>query len=427
MDIIEKVSNLLWGFPVLALLLGGGIYLTVKCGFPQIHIIKIFSETFKTIFADKGEKQGISQLQGFSTALAATVGTGSVVGVGAAIFAGGRGAVFWMWVSAFIGMAVSYCENYLGVKYSQCTKLTGAMSYLSKTGKYTAVLYAVFCVLSSLGMGNMAQANSVVSAAQEGFGTPLHITAFILVVFTALTVSGKNTTARVCEKLVPLMALFFILGSLYIIFTNPVRTANAFMGIFADAFKIKSFAGGVIGTACLEGIKRGAFSNEAGLGSTVAVHSSCNIKSPQTQGIMGMAEVFIDTIVICTLTALVIIISGVDFTQDCAVKSYCAVSGQAGRIFIASALILFAFATIAGWFFIGEKAWNYLFPKSQLIYRLASVICVFVGAVYSPEIIWAVSDIFNALMALPNMAGVLILSKQIKRIDYLKSHLERDG
>lgn len=425
---IEKINNILWGFPVLILIIGGGIFLSAKMKFPQVHIFRILKLSVKSIFSkDKNNTAGISQLQGFSTALAATVGTGSIVGVGGAMAIGGRGSVFWMWVSAFIGMGISYCENYLGVKFSLSSKSCGAISYLEKIGKgkVMASAYAVCSVFASLGMGNMAQANSVVSAAKEGFSAPEYFTAFAVVAFTSFTVSGAKRTAGICEKLVPFMSIFFCIGSLYIIVINPSDSVDAFCSIVSDAFSPKAFLGGAFGTAAMEGIKRGAFSNEAGLGSTAAVHSSCNIKSAETQGIMGMAEVFIDTIIICTLTALVIIVSKTDISQtDCAVKAYGEALNGFGSIFISVSLILFALATIAGWFFIGEKSWKYLFPKHSLIYKIVCVLCAYFGAVYSPSLIWGISDIFNGLMAIPNMIGVLMLSGKIERPKFRLRHDE---
>lgn len=427
-EFTEKVSSALWGCPVLILLLGGGLILSFRIGFSQLRIISIFKRTVRTVKGDADEKQGISCFQGFSTALAAAVGTGSVTGVGAALAVGGKGAVFWMWVSAAIGMGISYCENYLGVKYSGKTGICGAMSYLEKVGrgKILAVLYAAFTVLASLGMGNMAQASSVVTAAREGFGISKYAAALILVIFTAFTVSGKSSAAKLCERLVPFMAGIFLLGSLAVILSSPLKAAGALKEIVQCAMSPKAAAGGGIGFVCIEGIKRGAFSHEAGLGSSVSVHSSCKKSgsSPEEDlGIMGMAEVFIDTMVICTVTALVIIISGVKLTPDSAVTGYSAAL-PAGRPFISVSLILFALATVAGWYFIGEKAWSYLFGGGGTVYSAIFIMCVYFGSVYDPSLVWGISDIFNGLMALPNMTGVLVLSKEILPPRFLRL---RDG
>lgn len=423
MSVITAANEFIWGFPLLILMLGGGLFLSFKLGFPQLHILSIFRRTIFTLFKkDKSQGSSLSQFQVFSTALAATVGTGSIVGVGECIRVGGEGAVFWMWVSAFIGMGLSYCENYLGVKYSS-EHSCGATAYLEhiSKGKTAALLFAVFTVLASLGMGNMAQAGAIASAAEEGFSLSRQSCAFIMLIAAFLIAAGKNGPAKLCEKLVPVMSLFFIGGSLYIILSHPTETLNALQRIVRSAFRpaacISGSVWGAVFQCAAEGLKRGAFSNEAGLGSTVAVHSSCRIRSPETQGLWGMAEVFIDTAVICTLTALVIIISGADPSADgdLAVTAYMLTLGKAGKYFMSVSLILFAFATIAGWFFIGEKAWKYLFPKGSLPYRMLCLVCVCAGTMWSMRLIWCVSDIFNGLMAIPNIIGVLILSKEISR------------
>ena len=310
-------------------------------------------------------------------------------------------------------MGLAYCENYLGVRCSD-GKLCGAASYLEKIGrtKLTAVLFAVFTVGASLGMGNMVQTGS--AAAREGFGIPSYIFALVVLIFVFLVAVGKNSAACLCEKLVPIMAVLFIGGSLGVIIFHPLKAAGAIAMIVKNAFcPTACITGSVAGTiifSMVEGLKRGAFSNEAGLGSTVAVHSSCGIKSPELQGTWAMAEVFIDTFVICTLTAVVIIISGTDLTgEDMAVRAYNAALGGAGKYFMSGSLILFALATVAGWFFIGERAWRYLFPRSDMIYRIMAIACGCIGTMWSMELVWGVSDIFNGLMAVPNVIGVLVL------------------
>ena len=420
--IIEMISQIIWGYPVLILMIGGGIYLTFKMGFPQIHFIRIFRTSFSSLFSKKtksnSESNSITQLQGFSTALAATVGTGSIVGVGTAIAIGGVGAIFWMWVSAFFGMALSYTENILGVKYCKKTGIMGAMSYIEKglDSKWLAVLFAMFCTLASLGMGNMTQSNSISSACEKAFSVPPIVCGAVLAALIAVIIFGKNRLAKVTEKLVPIMALFYIIGSLVVILKHRSQVGSAFGEIFSSAFALKSAAGGGAGfavkRACITGLRRGAFSNEAGLGSTVAVHSACEIKDPKVQGNWGMIEVLIDTMVICTLTALVIIVSGVDIGDggsDVICSAFSAGLGSFGGIFMAISMILFAFATIAGWFFIGQSAWIYIFPRHSAIYKVVFTACVFLGSVSSLSLVWGISDIFNGLMALPNLIAVLIL------------------
>ena len=263
--IINKINSFLWGVPLLVLLLGGGIYLSIKLGFPQIHILKIMKKTVFMLFKkESSESDSLSQFQTFSTALAATVGTGSVVGVGECIKIGGAGSVFWMWVSAFFGMGLAYCENYLGVRCSD-GKLCGAASYLEKIGrtKLTAVLFAVFTVGASLGMGNMVQTGSAAAAAREGFGIPSYIFALVVLIFVFLVAVGKNSAACLCEKLVPIMAVLFIGGSLGVIIFHPLKAAGAIAMIVKNAFcPTACITGSVAGTiifSMVEGLKRGAF------------------------------------------------------------------------------------------------------------------------------------------------------------------------
>ncbi|MDO5124973.1 MAG: amino acid carrier protein [Ruminococcus sp.] len=421
--ILEKISGVIWGYPVLILMLGGGIYLSFRMGFPQIHFIKILRSTFFALLKkDKksdNEQGGISQFQSFATSLAATAGTGSIVGVGTAIAIGGAGAVFWMWVSAFFGMALSYTENFLGVKYSQKSGFSGAMLYMEKglDSKWLAILFAVFCTLASLGMGNMAQSNAISVSCKETFSIPLPVSGVIIAFLIAIIISGKDRLAKCTEKLVPFMALFYIIGSLVVIITHRSELLDAFYKIFDSAFCTESVAGGGAGfaikQACIVGLKRGAFSNEAGLGSTVAVHASCRSKNAKTLGNWGMAEVFVDTIILCTVTALVILVSGVEI-GDGGPEMICAAFstglGEFGSVFMAVSMILFAFATITGWFFIGQSAWSYIFPEKCMIYKLIFTICVFIGSVSSLSVVWSISDIFNGLMALPNLTAILLLS-----------------
>ncbi len=418
-ELIQRISSLIWGVPVLLLLIGGGLYLSVRLRFPQRHIFRIFKSTLKTLTSGSKNGTAMSALQGFSTSLAAAVGTGSVAGVGAALAAGGKGAVFWMWVSAFIGMGISYCENYLGTKYSHQSSACGALAYLEGIGRgrIIALIYAACTVLASLGMGNMAQASSAAAAAAHGFGISRHAAAFMILIFAASAAWGKSSAARLCERLVPIMALIFILGSLWVILSHPLLACKALRDIVGCAFSPRAAAGGALGTVVIEGVRRGAFSNEAGLGSSPAVHSACSINVVEPEkatGTMGMCEVFIDTMVICTLSALVIIVSGVPLVSDSAVTGYSQAMGGFGRSFIGLSLTLFALATIAGWFFIGEKAWSYLTHGKTALYGLIYIICAVLGALYSSSLIWGISDIFNALMAIPNMIGVLCLSHEVK-------------
>ncbi len=423
---ISTINEFIWGVPVLVLMLVGGIYLSFRLRFAQAHFFRLFREVKSMLKSPSdNSSQGLSQLQGFSTALAATVGTGSVTGVACALCTGSRGCIFWMWVSAFFGMALSYCENFLSVRHSQQKKLSqkgsGAFCYLIGLGKPIAVCYALFCVLASFGMGNMAQSSSAVSAASGGFGIPKWQCALFVVVFCAFTVCNTRRCARICELLVPFAALLFIFTSLAILICEPKKTLDAFAGIFTDAFSVKACAGGTLGwfftKVCVNGLRRGAFSHEAGLGSTCAVHSSCGITDAEKQGKLAMSEVFIDTMVICTVTALVILVSGTDLSgKDFSLtvsRAYSVYLGQLGQLFTSLCLTLFSLCTLTGWFFIGEKSFECLFPEKTLVYKLLYLLCTYLGTQFSMQMVWDISDIFNALMAIPNICGVLMLSKQV--------------
>ncbi len=430
-DIFRKISDIVWGYPVLFLMLSAGVFLTIKLRFPQLHPAAIFRAAFGTADgsqkenAGKSDGSGLSRIQAFSTSLAATAGTGSIVGVAAALAAGGKGAVFWLWVSAFFGMALSFAENALGVKYCRDSKAKGAMAYIEKglDAKWLAVLFAFFCVLASFGMGCMAQSNCIAAACWGTFSIPEYASAAVILISAAAVTSKNSRLAAFTERLMPALTLFYIVGTLYIIIRNIGRLPDAFAEIIRSAFTVRSAAGGFGGyilMSVITGLKRGAFSNEAGLGSTVAVHSSCRIKDPVVMGRLGMAEVFADTMVICTLTAFALILSGADLSGG-GTEAVCAAFsqgglGSCGEGFAALSLILFAFATIAGWYFIGMRAWEYVRPHGGKWYRPIFLICAFCGAAWSPSLVWELSDIFNGLMAIPNLMAVLALSGEAAKL-----------
>lgn len=330
-NINDAVNNVVWGIPMLVLIIATGIYLTIRTKFFQVHRIKhIFDNTLFAIFKKKDvtaskDKKSISQFQALTTALAATIGTGNIAGVATAITIGGPGAVFWMWVSAFFGMMTAYSENVLGIYYRRKNTKGewsgGAMYYLrdglnNKVGHILAVLFALFCILASLGIGNMTQINSISSALYDTFNLPAAITGLVLAVITALVVvGGIKRIGRVTEILVPFMALAYIIGAVIIVCMNIGNVPSVLVSIFKGAFGFKAAAGGIVGAAIRQaitmGFKRGVFSNEAGLGSSVMANCASDVKEPVVQGMWGIFEVFADTIVVCTLTALVILSSGV--------------------------------------------------------------------------------------------------------------------
>lgn len=329
-----KINGVVWGIPMLVLLIATGIYMTVRTGFFQVSKIKFWSnETFLAIFKKKSvtktkEKKAISQFQALSTALAATIGTGNIAGVATAVCIGGPGAVFWMWLSAFFGMMTNFSENVLGIYFRKKNDhgewSGGAMYYIEEglkerkgfkhIAKPLAVLFAIFCVMASFGIGNMAQVNSISSAMQSNFNIPTLITGIVLAIIAALVIiGGIKRIASVAEKIVPFMALFYIVGCLIIFVANYKQIPYVFSSIFSNAFSFSAVAGGVGGyiikRAVTMGFKRGVFSNEAGLGSSVMVHSASDVKEPVIQGMWGIFEVFFDTIIVCTLTAFVILSS----------------------------------------------------------------------------------------------------------------------
>lgn len=330
----KAVNGVVWGIPMLILIIATGIYMTVRTGFFQITKIKHWAnETFLAIFKKKSvtktnEKKAISQFQALSTALAATIGTGNIAGVATAIAVGGPGAVFWMWLSAFFGMMTNYSENVLGIFYRKKNDhgewSGGAMYYINEglkdrkgfkhIAKPLAVLFSIFCVLASFGIGNMTQVNSISSAMKSNFNIPTIVTGIALAIIAALViVGGIKRIASVTEKLVPFMAVFYIVGCLIIFFSNFHQIPYVFSSIFSNAFNFGAIAGGVGGyiikRAVTMGFKRGVFSNEAGLGSSVMVHSASDVKEPVVQGMWGIFEVFFDTIIVCTLTSFVILSS----------------------------------------------------------------------------------------------------------------------
>ena len=390
----------------------------------------------------KTEKEhSISQFQSFCTALAATLGTGNITGVATALIFGGPGAVFWMWVSAFFGMMTNYGENYLGIRYRYKDKkgrwVGGAMVYMERglNSRFLAVLFAVCCLIASLGMGNMVQGNSMAKGLETAFGIPPFITGSACMILLAVIVTGGvKRVAALTEKLVPCMAGIYLLGALAVLAANWQAVPKTLEMIFTQAFQIRAGVGGAAGytvrQALRMGVARGIFSNEAGLGSSVMAHVQSDVESPQIQGMWGMLEVFIDTIVGCTVTALVILVSGVyqpelyldQISRGIEPVDGTTLTGQAfaavipwGAQFLAAATALFAFATIAGWSYFGEQTAAYLGKeKGAMIYRYVYILLTLPGCILAPSLIWDLSDAFNGMMALPNLVALFFLGKQVK-------------
>ncbi|MDO5438965.1 MAG: sodium:alanine symporter family protein [Erysipelotrichaceae bacterium] len=442
----DAVGNFVWGLPMLVLLVGTGILMTVLTGFFQIsHFKHWVSKTIGAVFTDREvtahtEKhdKAISQFQSLCTALAATIGTGNIAGVSAAIVSGGPGSIFWMWIVSFFGMMTNYSENVLGIFYrrknSENEWCGGAMYYLSdglgsKKGcklisRILAVLFSIFCTLAAFGIGNMSQVNTIATNMTTVFGIPAYITGFVLMILAGLVIiGGIKRIGAVTEKIVPFMAVAYIIGAFIVVFAHAGQIPAAFASIFRGAFAARAVGGGIVGygikQAVTWGMKRGVFSNEAGLGSSVMVHSASNIREPVIQGMWGIFEVFADTIIVCTLTALTILTSGaVDLNTGTMVSSleqtalvseaFSTVFGRFGAVFIAIAILLFAFSTVLGWSQYGTRSFEYLFgTRSTIIFRVVFVVFVLLGSTMDLKLAWALSDTFNGLMAIPNLIGVL--------------------
>ena len=462
-NINNAVNGVVWGTFGIALLFIAGIIMTlVNRGFQFTHFCHWIKQTIGAIFKDKSitahtekENKAISQFQSLCTALAATIGTGNIVGVATAIVLGGPGAIFWMWIMAIFGMMTNYSENVLGIYFRRKGENGewhgGAMYYLKDglggykgckwIGVILAILFSAFCLLASFGIGNMSQVNSIAGNMKSAFNIPVWVTGIALVILSAVVIlGGLKRVAAVTEKLVPVMAILYIIGALIVIFAHVSAIPAAFGAIFKGAFSAKSASGGIVGygiqLAITWGFKRGAFSNEAGLGSSVMVHSSSNVKEPVRQGMWGIFEVFADTIIVCTLTALVVLTSGlVDLETGKMItenvksalvgEAFATVFGKAGPMFIAIAILLFAYSTVLGWSHYGTTAWGYLFgDKTSFIYKILFVIIIFFGCTMSLDLAWDLSDTFNGLMMIPNLIGVIALCPIVAKIT--KNYIDRN-
>ena len=435
-QIVEQASDILWNYLLLFLLVGTGIFFTIKLHFVQLssfadgvrHLFKGFS-----LHGKAADKDGMSSFQALATAIAAQVGTGNITGCATALVSGGPGALFWTWVSAFFGMATIYAEAVLAQTYRTTVdgQVTGGPAYYiraafkGKFGKFLATFFSVALILALGFMGNMVQSNSIGDAFHNAFGVNRVVVGVVIAVLAAfIFLGGVKRIAAVTEKLVPIMALFYIIGCVIILIMNASAIPNAFVQIFTLAFQPQAIAGGVAGVTVQQamryGVARGLFSNEAGLGSTPHAHALAKVKQPQDQGALAIIGVFVDTFVILTLTALVLITSGLipeGMTGTALTQAaFSLMFGSFGKVFIAICMLFFAFSTILGWSYYGNRCVTYLFgAKAQLPYQVFYVIIGFLGAVGIGDAVWLVSDIGNALMAIPNIIMVLALSGLIAR------------
>lgn len=431
--LISFVNGVVWGPAMLGLLIGAGLYLTVRTGFLQF---KRFGFMLKnTVFElfDRRKsvkiKGEITPFQAVATAMAGTIGTGSIAGLATAICSGGPGAIFWMWISAIIGMVTKYSEIVLSLKYREKNKKgewVGGPMYYIKNGlqcKWLAAVFALFGTVACLGTGNAAQSNSISSAIKSTLGTQTFVTGAVITVICAFVIiGGMKRIAVVNERLVPFMAVFYVVCCAAVLVIRANEMPKAFMLIFKEAFNIKSVTGGAYGygimLAVRYGFSRGVFSNEAGLGSAPIAHASSNSKSPVKQGLWGMFEVSFTTLVICTLSGLVVLTGdlwqgGLYKGAALSIASFDSAIPFFGGFCVSLSTVLFAFSSILGWAYYGEVCVGYLFKKSDkavLIYRIIYVVIIYVGSVSSLEAVWGVSEIMNGLMAIPNLAGVIGLS-----------------
>lgn len=444
-DIFSTLGSYLSNYILIIALLGGGIWFTVKLGFIQVRGFgEAMRRTFGGMFKkdQKAGDDGMSSFQALATAIAAQVGTGNIAGAATALAIGGPGAIFWMWIAAFLGMATIYAEAIMAQKYKTVGDdgvVTGGPVYYIRAafsgtfGKVLAAIFAVLIVFALGFMGNAVQSNSIAAAWNTAFGIPQWVMGLaIALVSLFVFVGGMGRIAKITEMIVPVMAALYILGSLIVIIFNFKEIPYAFYSIIVGAFSPSSIAGGAAGAtiklALTKGVARGLFSNEAGMGSTPHAHAVAKVNHPVEQGFVAMAGVFIDTFVILNLTAFVIItthsiptgLTGAALSQ----YAYSTLYGKGGDIFIAVCMLFFAFSTIIGWYFFGQANIKYLFgPKAVKIYSVLVAVCVFLGSLAEVELVWTMQDCFNSLMVIPNILALFALSGVIKKVhdDYFKN------
>lgn len=450
---IERTINgFVWGIPAMILILGTGIFLSVRCGFPQFtklgHIMK---NTLGKAFKKTKTKEGtVSPFKAMCTALAASIGTGNIAGVSGAIALGGPGAVFWMWISALLGMCTKFAEVTLSIRYRQKNDkgeyVGGPMYYiqngLGKNWKWLACIFAVLGAVASFGIGNLTQINTIaktINTAIGGFVPLSDSTQFTIAIIVGcicalvafiILIGGIQRIGDVCEVLVPLMAIVYVLASLIVIFANITRLPEAFSAIFRGAFSPEAVVGGGVGitirTAMTKGVARGIFSNEAGLGSAPIAHAAADVNHPVKQGIYGVFEVFMDTIVVCTMTAMVILLGvgvhsveyGKDIGATLTINGFMSVFGtKIPGIVVAICLTLFAFTTCLTWALYGSRCFEYLLgTKARKPYQILYCAVIILGSVTELELAWNIADTLNGLMAIPNLIGLLLLSPVVVKL-----------
>jgi len=425
-SIIGAINNVVWGWPMIILLVGTHIFLTFRLKFIQKYIFKALK---LAVTKDKNAPGDVSQFASLSTALAATLGTGNIVGVAMAIYLGGPGAIFWLWIAGFFGIATKYAEGLLAVKYrvqtSNGTMLGGPMYALERglKMKWAGILFAIFCTLAAFGAGNLVQVNAISMMMEHQFNVNVHITGLILFVITfAVVVGGIKSIAKVSEKIVPTYAVIFIIMNLVVISMNYAYVPDAFSLILKNAFTPRAAGGGFVASTLLiamrYGVSRGLFSNESGLGSAPIAAAAATTRNPVRQALVSMSAVFLDTIVMCLLTGLMLVTT--------ILKNPTAYDGLEGGQFVAFAynqipiigpiiltvgVFLFAWTTVLGWCYYAERSMEYIFGKKCILpFRIFFSAVAYVGAVVPLALVWEAADMFNALMAIPNLIALILLS-----------------
>ena len=424
--IVSKINAFAWGPPMLILLVGTGFWLTLNL--KGLQFTKLGHALYLALIKrkeDSDEPGDITHFQALMTALAATVGTGNIAGVATAIAIGGPGALFWMWITGLVGMATKYAEAILAVKYREVDAkgemCGGPMYYISKglNMPWLGTVFAVFASIAAFGIGNMVQANSVADAVEATFHVPFWATGAVLMVLSAMVIlGGIKSIAKVTSLLVPIMIVFYVVAALFIIFANITEVPAALAFIVKQAFNptaaVGGFAGATIMMAIRFGVARGVFSNESGLGSAPIAAAAAQTKNPTTQALVSMTQTFIDTLVVCTMTGLVLILTGAwSNGQTGAELTTTAfnIGFPGGGYIVTIGIILFAYSTILGWCYYGEKSIEYLFGvKSVLPYRIVFILFIGVGAVAKLSLVWNISDTLNGLMAVPNLIGLIMLT-----------------
>ncbi|SDD32405.1 alanine or glycine:cation symporter, AGCS family [Paracoccus isoporae] len=442
-NFVSGLNGIVWGVPMIVLILGTGLFLQLRLGFMPIRKIGYgFRMIGKSRRPDDAADGEITPFAALMTALSATIGTGNIAGVATAIALGGPGAVFWMWMTAFVGMATKYAEVVVAVKYREVDdqgEHAGGPMYAIKNGLgkgwgWLAVAFAVFGGLAGFGIGNMVQSNSISEAMGTAFGLPTWVSGVVLAVLTgAVILGGIRRIGAVAEKLIPAMAVIYVIAVGIILLLNLTALPGALMTIITSAFSPTSAVGGFAGAAVMHGIRfgvaRGIFSNEAGLGTAGIAQAAGATRDPVYSGMIGMMGTFIDTIIICTMTALAIMVTGVWTTGESGAALSAAAFEAAlpgfGSELLALLLSVFAFTTILGWAFYGEKCWEFLFgAKAELPFRVLWTVSVFVGTVVTLDFAWLVADTLNALMAIPNLISLIALSPVVVMLT--REYLDRN-